>query len=93
MSGKSGRRRHMARSKRRKDRRSPSAGVTQQPTVAAAQEAVVLPKVSIPSASVPPSGVTLTAVRHPHIVSELRRIGILAGIILIILVVIARVLP
>ncbi len=93
MSGKSGRRRQMTRSKRRKGGRSPSAEVARQPIVAPAHEAVVLPKVSIPSASVPPARATLTIVRHPHITSELRRIGILAGVILVILVVIALVLP
>ena len=93
MSGKSGRRRHMTRSKRRQGGRSSSTEVARQPIVAPAHEAVVLPKVSIPSASVPPARATLTIVRHPHITSELRRIGILAGVILVILVVIALVLP
>ena len=93
MSGKSGRRRHMTRSKRKQGGQSPSTEVARQPIVAPAHEAVVLPRVSIPSASVPPVGATLTTVLHPHVVSELRRIGILAGIILVILVVIAQVLP
>jgi len=94
MPGKSrqGRRKQTARSKKRKGRRSPSSAVAQQQAVASTHEAAVRPEVSTLSASVPTSRATLTTVQHPHIVSELRRIGILAGVILVILVVIARVL-
>jgi len=93
MSGKSGRRKQLARSKRKKGERSPSTEVARQPIVPTAHEAAVPIKVSVPLASVPSPKSTLTTVRHPHIVGELRRIGILAGIILVILVVIAQVLP
>ena len=95
MPGKSwqGRRRHPARSKKRKGRRSPPTGVAQRQAVAPTYEAVAHPEVSTPSVSVPTPRATLAAVRHPYIFSELRRIGILAGIMLVILVVLAQVLP
>jgi len=95
MPGKSwqSRRKHSTRSKRKKGRRSPAATVAQQKAIAPAHEAVAPPRVAAPSASVHTSKVTPTTVRYPYIVSELRRIGILAGIMLVILVVLALVLP
>jgi len=94
MSGKSrqGRRKQTARSKKGKGRRSPSSVVVQQQAVASTPETAVHLEASTPSASVPTSRAMPTTVQHPHMFSELRRIGILAGIILVILVVIARVL-
>jgi len=64
----------------------------QQPAVTQAYKPAAAPKVAAPPASVPTPLATLTAVRHPYIVTELRRIGILAGIMLVILVVLALVL-
>ena len=94
MPGKSwqGRRRHPARSKKRKGKRSPVAAVVQRQAVAPTHEAAASPRVSAPSVSVPTPRVTLTTARYPYIVNELRRIGILAGIMLAILVVLALVL-
>jgi len=83
MPGKS---RHSRRSKKGKGRQVSS-------TVAAQQQAVTqTPKPAAPSASAPTPLATLTAVRYPYIVTELRRIGILAGIMLVILVVLALIL-
>ncbi|MDI6814914.1 MAG: hypothetical protein QMC90_02370 [Dehalococcoidales bacterium] len=84
MLGKSrrGRRRHPSRSKKGKARRSHS------PLVAQGYKPVPHPEVPTPSVSVP----TLTTVRYPYIITELQRIGILAGIMLAILVVLALVL-
>jgi hypothetical protein len=45
-----------------------------------------------PSASMPTSPKSLRVVQYPYITGELRRIGILAGIILVILIVLALVL-
>lgn len=83
MPGKS-RRRHPSRSKKGKGRRNHSAMVAQR-------QAVSHPEVPTPSVAVPTPIVTPTTARHPYIVTELRRISILAGIILAILVVLALV--
>jgi len=55
----------------------------QQQVVAQPDKPVAPPKVAAPLAGMP----TLTLARYPYVVTELRRIGILAGIILVILVV------
>ncbi len=89
MPGKSqqGRGKHLARSKKR---RATSARAAQQRVVT---DKPAPPAVPVPSPVVPRPTATLTNVRHPYIVAELRRIGILAGIVLAILVVLALVLP
>ncbi len=78
-----------SRRKRGKSRQSPSVIAAQRQPVAQAYKPVSRPAVTA-SSHVPIS--TLTAVQHPYIVSELRRIGILAGTMLAILVVLALVL-
>lgn len=92
MSGKSRRRgRHLPRSKRKKGRKDFSAPVAL--ASAGAQKAEPAPRADT---TVPPSKVPTpkaAVVQSPSIVAELRRIGILAGIILVILVVLYFVLP
>ncbi len=92
MSGKSrhGRGKHSPQSKKG-SRRHHLATVVRQQAVAQTYEPVSRPAVLAPSASVPTPMARLAAVRYPHIATELRTIGILAGIILIILVVLALV--
>ena len=94
MPGKSrhDRRKHSFQGKKKKGRRSPAGVVAQQQAVTETPKPVALPKVVAPSTSVPTPIPVLTAVRHPYILTELRRIGILAGIILAILVVLVLVL-
>ncbi len=82
--------RKLSRSKRRKGWQGFSA--TQQQAVAQTREAVVPPGVSVPVASVPTPMATQTPAHYPYIVAELRRIGILAGIMVAIIVVLALVL-
>jgi len=91
MPGKS-RQKHQSQSKKRKRKRGSSAIVAQQPPISETHEPVSQPVVSASSASVVTPKTTQTAVHYPYIVSELRRIGILAGITLAILVVLALVL-
>ncbi len=62
---------------------------TQQQADAQPYKPVDTPKVTTPSAGVP----TPAPTRYPYIFTELRRIGILTGIILVILVVLFLVLP
>jgi len=84
-----GRRKLHRSKKRRKGTPISPAMAAQQQVVAQPDKSVVPPKVAAPSAGAP----TLTLARYPYIVTELRRIGILAGIILVILVVLFLVLP
>jgi hypothetical protein len=68
----------------------------QQPLATVAQPPVVTktdkPVASALSASSPARKTAADTVRYPFVVAELRRIGILAGIILVILIVLALVL-
>jgi hypothetical protein len=86
MPGKSRHARHKSsRSKKRKDRQASPAVAVQRPAVAQTSEPVAPARVQTPAVSTP--------TRYPYIVTELRTIGILAGIMLVILVVLALVLP
>jgi len=87
-----GRRKRSFQGKKKKGRRSPPGVVAQQQAVTEAHKPVAPPRVAAPSASAPAPTPVLTAVRYPYILTELRRIGILAGIMLVILVVLALVL-
>jgi hypothetical protein len=79
-------------SKKGKSGRHFSATVAQQPAVAQVYKPVSRPDGSAPLASVPTPVAKLAAARYPHIATELRTIGILAGIMLIILAVLVLVL-
>lgn len=94
MPGKSqhGKGKHLSRSKRRKGSQHFPAAIIQQQAVTETHKPVAPPKVTAPLASAPAQMPALTAVRYPYILTELRRIGILAGIVLTILVVLALVL-
>ena len=94
MPGKSrhGRRKRVFQGKKKKGRRSPPGVVVQRQADTQIDKPVAPPKVVAPSASAPTPTPVLTAVGYPYILTELRRIGILAGIMLVILVVLALVL-
>lgn len=68
----------------------------QQPLDTVAQQPVVTqtvkPVASTPLASAPARKKAPDTVRYPYVVAELRRIGVLAGITLVILIVLALVL-
>ena len=93
MPGKSrhSRRNHSFQGKKKKGRRGSPAVVAQRQADAQADRPVASPRTIAPAASVPAPMPALTAVKYPHILTELRRIGILAGIMLVILVVLALV--
>jgi hypothetical protein len=77
------------RSKKKREKLSPlntQAQVATQAQITAQTDGAVSPKVPQK-----PAPVTITAVRYPDILPELRRIGILAGIIIVILIVLALV--
>jgi len=94
MPGKSrrGKGKHLPQSKKRKSRQRFSPPVVQHQAVAQTRESVSRLGVSAPLASVPTPVAKLAAARYPHIATELRTIGLLAGIMLIILAVLALVL-
>ena len=79
-------------SKKKKGRSSRPPILAQQPAVAQVREPVSSPNVSVPSATVPTPIAKPAAVHHPYITAELRTIGILAGMMLIVLTVLALVL-
>jgi hypothetical protein len=89
MPGKSRRGKHLPRGKRKKGRKGFSAQVAQPSAVGQAYEPAPQAGMIAPSTKVPTPRATVIAAQHPNIVAELRRIGILAGIILVILVVLA----
>jgi len=90
MPGKS-RRKHLSRSKKRKFRQDFS--VTGAQRQAIAQNHKPVSQAPTPSVKVLTPKPTLPPVRHPYIAIELRRIAILAGIMLAVLVVLYFVIP
>ncbi len=93
MPGKSRRGRAKRPSQSRKKRGlGSSTRAVQQPVATQTYEPVAPSQVAAPSASVPTSMPTPSAAHHPFVATELRRIGILAGIMLITLVVLALIL-
>ena len=101
MPGKSGhaKGKHLSRSKRRKGdqklqlerQHSPAINIQQQ-TIAQADKPAPASTVSAPPASISKPVTKLPALQYPYIGIELQRISILAGIMLVILVVLALVL-
>ena len=73
--------------KKRKNKRPPVLTATQtyNPT---APYPVTAPSVSMPTPTSTP-----TAAKYPSVVNELKRIGIIAGIMLAVLIILSRVLP
>ncbi len=95
MPGKSrhGKGKHSLSSRKKKDRLIRSAMPVQQPAVTQTSEPISRPSVSTTLASASTPMAKLAAVRHRYVATELRTIGILIGIMLIILIVLALVLP
>ena len=89
MPGKSRRRRgkYLAKSKRRKGRLSHP--TVEQQAVTQGREPVPLSKASPSPTSVPATVAKPVAIRYQNVATELRTIGILAGILLVILIVLA----
>ena len=87
-----GRKKHSFQGKKKKDRRSSPGVVVQRQAAPQPYEPVAPPRVVAPSTSKPTQMPTMIAARYPYILAELRGIGILAGIMLAILVVLALVL-
>ena len=86
MPGKSrrGRGKHVPHGKRKKGRRA-------SPPVASQQQAISAAPMPAPSTSVPAPAATPIEAHYPYMIPELRRIGILTGIMVVTLVVLALV--
>ena len=87
-----GRGKHSSQGKGRKSSRRSSTTVAQQPAMAQTHEPVSRSTTLAPSVNMPTPMAKSAAVQYPYIATELRFIGVLAGIMLIILVVLALVL-
>ena len=87
-----GRKRYSQTKKKRSKQYSPGV-ITQQQADIQNDRSIAPPREVTPPTKAPAPGPTPAAVRHPYIATELRRIGILAGIILVILVMLALFLP
>ena len=79
-------------SKKKKSRLSRPTMLAQQPATAQTLEPASSPSAPVPSVRAPTPMVKPAAVQHPYIATELRTIGILAAIMLIVLAVLALVL-
>ena len=88
MPGKSrhGKGKHSFHSKKKRSRQRFSAITAQQRVVAQTTKPAAPSKLSAPSIGVPTPMATPATVRYPYVVAEMRRIGILAGIMLVILI-------
>ncbi len=86
---KKSRRAKLLQTKRKERGQHPSAGISQPPKVTEIHK----PVTSALPASTPVPKKTLKTARYPYVTAELRRIGILAGIMLVILIVLALALP
>ncbi len=75
--------------KKRKGKRIPAVTVAQEQAVSPTEPPATHTRRAAPPLSAPPP----PAASHPHVAAELRRIGILAGIMLAALVVLAFTLP
>ncbi len=94
MPGKSQRkkRKHSIQSKKRKGGLGQPTVLVQQQAASQTHKPVSSPNVSVPLANVPAQMANSSVVPDPYIATELRTIGILAGIMLIVLIVLALVL-
>ena len=87
-------RRKLSRKEKQRKKLASLAQASQQPAVAQPYEPVAPAKaVSTPSVSMPASRPVQIDVHYPYIAGELRRIGILAGAMLVVLIILSLVLP
>ncbi len=87
MSGKSKHgRRKLPRSRRKKEQHVVPAPGIQQPAATPVNKPAP-PGVSTPQAGAPVAAVPVAASKYPYLAGELRRIGILAGAIIVILII------
>lgn len=90
MPGKSSQR-HLSRRQRKKEKHGSPVIASPRQEVFQKDKPVAHPRAVAPAVAAPAPKVTPPVVRYPYIAAELRRIGVLGGIILAILVVLALV--
>ena len=93
MSGKSRRKRGQQKSNIRKVRAVSPVTATQSQTVAGAAAPVTTPRAPTPAPQAKTGAPAPARKVYPHILTELRTIGIMTGIMVIILVILAIALP
>jgi len=86
-----GKGKHPSQSKKRRERQRHVA-VVQQPVAAQAPRHAAPADMPAPPASAPTPSRVPSAAQHPYIIAELKRIGILSGVMVVILIVLALVL-
>jgi len=84
---------HSFQGKKIKERRAPVVTATETPVAAQAYTPAASPQIIAPSARVPTPIPRPAMVKHPYVASELRRIGITAGIMLAVLAILSVALP
>lgn len=92
MSSKS-RRKRGKHGKRRKVELTPALTAAEQPVASETRAPASPSPVARPAAGVPASVSKPAAVRYPYFAGEMKRIGIIAAIMLTVLVILSRVLP
>ena len=86
-------RRKVSRSKRKKGKYAVSAVGAQQQVAAQTYEAVSHPEASPPVPSRPVTRSVPATASYPYVAAELKRVGILAGIMVAVLIILSFVLP
>ncbi len=79
-------------SKKKRARQNQLAAAARQPVATQAQKPVPPSDISVSPVTEPAPTVKVSVIRHPFIVSELRTIGILAAVMLVVLIVLGLVL-
>ena len=87
-----GKGRQPSKSKRRREKQRYTATASQQQVVAQIPKPAIPTGVSAPPASIKTPSTAPPVAQYPYITAELQRIGIMAGITLVILIVLALVL-
>ena len=89
---KHGKGKYSFQSKKKKAKPGPASRIAQQPVTIQTEESAPQPSAPTPSIHTPPAMVIPTAARYPFIAIELRTIGVVAGIMLAVLILLAVIL-
>ena len=87
-----GKGKHPSKSKKRREKQRSQPIIAYQQVAAQTSKPAIPADMPAPRAKVPTTSTASRVARYPYITTELRRIGILAGIMIVILVVLALVL-
>ena len=95
MAGKSRRRqgKYAYEDKLRKSKQIPTSAISEEQVATQVPKAAAATPALVPATSVPHPKPTPAIAKHPEVTGELRRIGIIAGIMLAVLVILSFTLP